>query len=64
MVTECAKTQLKLFEPKEIQYSILQVEQVALKPLASIDKGTVIQFLDQVCWNEKKSSTLSSLLTV
>lgn len=47
MAIECPKSQLMFFEPKGIQYSILQTEQVALKPLASIEKASIIQFLDQ-----------------
>lgn len=47
MAVECAKHQLLLFEPKAVQYSILKTEQVMLKPLASIEGSTVIQFSDQ-----------------
>lgn len=44
MAYECAKPQLLFFEPKGVQYSILHTEQIALKPLASIDKSLVLQF--------------------
>lgn len=47
MAVECAKPELLFFEPKGVQYSILKTEQVVLKPLASIDKSNIIQFLDQ-----------------
>lgn len=47
MVVECAKPQLELFEPKTVQYSIMKTEQVILKPQASIEGSTMIQFLDQ-----------------
>lgn len=46
-MAECAKNQLKLFQTKEVQYSVLKTEQVALKPLSTLDGAQFIQFLDQ-----------------
>lgn len=62
MAYECAKQELSLFEPKAVQYSILKTEQVVLKPLASIEKSNIIQFLHQGYSDEYKS--LSSAYVV
>lgn len=47
MAVECAKNELMIFEPKAVQYSVIGTEQIALKPIASIDNSTVITFLSQ-----------------
>lgn len=56
MVEECAKHELKLFEAKKIQYSILKTDQIILKPLASIEKSNIIH-LHQGYSDELKALT-------
>lgn len=46
MVVECIKSQLALFAPKLIDYSVLKTESIALKPLAAIDNSGTIEFRD------------------
>lgn len=47
MAFECPKPQLMIFEPKGIQYSILEKNRVELKPIASLENSRTISFLDQ-----------------
>lgn len=43
-IVECGKPELQLFEPKAIQYSVTESDEVALKPLAAITGSNFIQF--------------------
>lgn len=47
MAFECTKPELLLFEPKGVQYSIIQTQEISFRPLASIDNSSIIQFANQ-----------------
>lgn len=47
MAYECAKPELSFFEPKGVQYSIIQTEEQSFKPLSSIENSNIIQFGNQ-----------------
>lgn len=42
---ECMKSELDLFTPRPIQSNILKTEEVIYKPIASLDKASVIEFV-------------------
>ena len=43
--TECMKSELDLFKPRIIQTNILKTEEIAYKPLTSLENQSVIEFL-------------------
>lgn len=43
--TECMKSELDLFRPRNIQTNILRTEEVAYKPLTSLENQSVIEFV-------------------
>lgn len=47
MAVECKKHELDLFSPKLVQYSVLKVDTVALKPIATLENATSFQFISQ-----------------
>jgi len=42
--TECMKSELDLFQPPSIQTNILKNEEVAYKPITSLENQSVIEF--------------------
>lgn len=43
--TECMKSELDLFRPRSIQTNVLKTEEVAYKPLTSLENQSVIEFV-------------------
>lgn len=47
MAFECPKPQLMIFDPKGVQYSVLDIDTVSLKPIAYLENSRIISFIDQ-----------------